>query len=88
MSKKSPFAQVWGKRTAEFLLGLQDRPVYVVTTTSKAFRGILVGVDADEILIQQSNGLEILLVKSNIVYLYGLNFQSSGLHEGETGENG
>ncbi len=83
MSKKSPFAQVWGKRTAEFLLDLQDRPVYVLTTSGKAFRGTLVGVDVYEILIRQSSGLEILLTKGNIVYLHGL-----GLHEGETGENG
>lgn len=76
MSKKSPFAQVWGKRTAEFLLDLQGRLVYVLTTTGKAFRGMLVGADADEIFIQQSNGLEILLTKSNIVCLYGLSMST------------
>jgi len=70
MSKKPAVAQVWGKRTAEFLQTLQDRPVQVLTTSGKAFQGTLVGVDVYEILIRQPSGLEILLTKGNIVYLH------------------
>lgn len=72
MAKKPVVAQVWGKRTAEFLQTLQERPVQVLTTGGKLLQGALVGVDVYEILIRQPSGLEILLPKSNIVYLHAV----------------
>jgi len=60
---------VWGKKAAQFYAELQGQQV-VVLTSGERYAGTLVGVDVYDIIIRQSNGLEMLLSKGNVVYVH------------------
>ena len=59
----------WGRRSAQFYHDLRDKEVSVAVTTGKAFRGVLIGVDAYNLIIRQSSGLELLIHKGAVVYV-------------------
>lgn len=61
---------VWGKKSAQFYAELRNQPVIVLTTSGERYAGTLVGVDVYDITIRQSNGLEMLLSKGNVVYMH------------------
>ena len=61
---------VWGKKSAQFYMELRGQQVVVLTTSGERYAGTLVGVDIYDIIIRQSNGLEMLLSKGNIVYVH------------------
>lgn len=68
--KPSP---VWGRRTAEFYEDLKNQQVIVAVSDGQRFAGKLVGVDTYEIHLRQDSGLELLIVKGNVVYVHRRN---------------
>lgn len=61
---------VWGRKAAQFYAELRNQQVVVLTTSGERYAGTLVGVDVYDIIIRQSNGLEMLLSKGNVVYVH------------------
>jgi len=61
---------VWGKKSAQFYAELRNQQVVVLTTSGERYAGTLIGVDVYDIIIRQSNGLEMLLSKGNVVYVH------------------
>lgn len=59
-----------GVLSADFYARHVGKSVNVATTTGKIFKGILVGVDQYDVIIQQETGLELLLNKGNVVYIH------------------
>lgn len=55
--------KTWGVTSAAYLYTLRDRPVQVITTDGKAYRGALVGVDIYDVVLKQPNGFLILIAK-------------------------
>ena len=59
----------WGRRSAQFYHDLRDKEVSVAVTTGKIYRGVLIGVDAYNLIIRQASGLELLIHKGAVVYI-------------------
>ena len=70
MSDKKKASQVWGKRSAEFFAELEGQVVVVAVVTDQKFKGQLVGVDTYDVMIRQESGLELLIPKSNVIYVH------------------
>jgi len=69
MSEKEKAPGVWGVTQEQFLWNLRGRRVTVLTVTSQAFAGTLVGTSLYAIIIRQDSGLEILFQKGSLVYV-------------------
>ena len=60
----------WGMASAEFYYQLENQHVTIALTTGKALKGRLIGVDTYDIIIRQSSGLEVLIIKGAIAYVH------------------
>ena len=60
----------YGVLSADFYARHVGQNVNVATTTGKAFKGVLIGVDQYDVIIRQETGLEILFSKGNVVYIH------------------
>ena len=58
--------KTWGIASAEFYVGLRDRPAQIVTMDSKVYKGLIVGVDQYDLLLKQPSGATILIAKHAI----------------------
>jgi small nuclear ribonucleoprotein (snRNP)-like protein len=70
MSNKTKASGVWGETAPQFYKALKEEEVLVCTVGEKKLRGVLIGVDAYNIVIRQESGLKVMLNKGNIVYVH------------------
>lgn len=61
-----PAPKTWGVSSAEFYTELRNKSTQIITLDSKIYKGVLRGVDLYDIVLEQSNGVTILLPKHAI----------------------
>jgi len=61
--------KTWGVSSAESYNGLRDKPVQVVSTDNKLYRGVLVGVDQYDLILKQTSGAVILFAKHAVKFI-------------------
>lgn len=57
-------------QSADFYYQLEGQHVTIALVTGKALKGELIGADTYDIIIRQSSGLEVLIVKGAIAYVH------------------
>lgn len=61
--------KTWGVSSAESYNGLRDKPVQVVSTDNKLYRGVLVGVDTYDLALRQANGATMMFAKHAVKFI-------------------
>jgi hypothetical protein len=67
--EKPKFKRMWGKRFPQFYAECKGQTVLVGMTTGVVFKGELVGVDTYDFILRLKSGTDVLLHRSNIVYV-------------------
>ncbi len=67
--EKPKFKKVWGRRSPRFYAEREGQTVLVGMTTGVVFKGELVGVDTYDFILRLKSGTDVLLHRSNIVYV-------------------